>query len=69
MSTINYIRVCRSLKVEELKYNVEEQQNYTKKKSEETVQRERLDNKYNSRRNVCENCFTVKPLSGICTNC
>lgn len=39
-----------------------------KPKSQETVQKERIEMRHNSRRNVCGECFTTKSKTGVC-NC
>jgi hypothetical protein len=33
-------------------------------KSQQTVQKERQEAKYTSRRNICDRCFTAKSVSG-----
>lgn len=39
---------------------------FGKKKSDATKQAERLDARYNSRRNTCDVCFVVKSANGNC---
>lgn len=35
-------------------------------KSQQTVQKERIEARYTSRRNICPHCFTAKSSSGTC---
>lgn len=38
----------------------------TKPKSQATIQKERIEAKYTSRKNICEVCFTAKSNVGTC---
>lgn len=68
MSTINYIKICRSQNVDSLEVKKDDGKIFTKKKSEETIQKERLDRRYNSRKNICSKCFTTRASNKEC-NC
>jgi hypothetical protein len=68
MSTIHYINECKILKVSELKYGVEPNQNFRRKpKSDETILKERVDKGYVSKRNTCKVCYELKSRTGKCS--
>lgn len=65
---INYIRIASINNKETKLYDRRDENKFHgKKKSEETKQTERLDAKYNSRRNRCTECFEAKSLNGTCS--
>ena len=46
----------------------EEMKFFGKKKSDETIQKEKSERKYTSRKNICKDCFVAKSMNGEC-NC
>ena len=68
MSCINYIRLCKIQGREDLEPKDVTFVPYRRKKSEGTIQTERIEGRYVSRRNICPRCFVAVSNNGSC-NC
>jgi regulator of replication initiation timing len=74
--TINIVRVCDannyiandyySERLNNTEYTRSSASKFRNKASQQTVQRERLTKQYESRKNICDVCFTAKSNSDTC---